>query len=127
MNTDQYMGVLKDMIFPWMQMHHVLQFLQDGVPCHKAKQMMALLAAQDITVMDWLGTSPDLNPIMNLYSIMKRRLKDNQTITSMPLLHRAMKRMWVTNLPPALFKKLAHSMPKCLMDCIAINGQMTKY
>ena len=55
--------MLEDRLFPWMQMHHVLQFLQDGAPCHKAKRVMALLAMQDLTVIDWLGNSPDLNLI----------------------------------------------------------------
>ena len=127
MNADQYMGVLEDRLFPWMQMHRVSQFLQDGAPCHKAKRVMALLATQDFTVMDWPCNLPDLNPIVNLWSIMKRKLKDNQTITSMPLLHHAIKKMWVTDLKPHLFKKLAHSMPKRLRDCIANKGQMTKY
>ena len=78
MNADQYMGMLEDRLFPWMQMPHVSQFLQDGAPCHKTKRVMALLATQDFTVIDWLGNSPDLNLIKNLWSIMKRKLKEGQ-------------------------------------------------
>lgn len=127
MNADRYMEVLEEKLFRWMGLHGVTQFLQDGAPCHKAKRVMALLAAQDFTVMDLPGNSPDLNPIENLWSIMKRKLKSDHTITSMPQLHTAIKRMWVESLEPSLFKKLARSMPKRLRDCIANQGQMTKY
>ena len=77
--------------------------------------------------MDWPGNSPDLNLIENLWSIMKRKLKSDHTIMSLPMQHSALKRMWVSNLEPSLFKKLARSMPKRLRDCIANQGQMTKY
>ena len=127
MKMDRYMSVLEEKLFPWMGFHHVTQFLQDGAPCHKAKRVTVLLASQDFTVMDWPGNSPDLNLIENLWSIMKRKLKSDHTITSLPMLHSALKRMWVSNLEPSLFKKLARSMPKWLRDCIANQGQMTKY
>ena len=127
MKMDRYMSVLEEKLFPWMGFHHVTQFLQDRAPCHKAKRATALLATQDFTVMDWPGNSPDLNLIENLWSIMKRKLKSDHTITSLPMLHSALKRMWVSNLEPSLFKKLARSMPKRLRDCIANQGQMTKY
>jgi hypothetical protein len=43
---------------------------------------------------------------------MKARLKRVPNITSLPLLERAIKMMWVKDLPISLMKKLAHSMPK---------------
>lgn len=127
MNSDVYMGVLQDKLFPWMEMHQVDKFLQDGAPCHKSKRVMALLQQQEFIVLDWPGNSPDLNPIENVWSIMKGKLKKDQTITSLPLLISALKVMWVRDLPVDLFKKLAHSMPNRLRMCIANGGQMTKY
>ena len=46
--------------------------MQDGAPCHKAKSIKNLLASQKIPLLDWLGNSPDLNPIENVWELLKR-------------------------------------------------------
>jgi hypothetical protein len=127
MNSSMYMTVLREKLFPWMTIHGVSKFLQDGAPCHTSKVSMALLREQEFTVMDWPGNSPDLNPIENVWSIMKARLKRDHTITSLPKLERAIKTMWVRDLPLSLFQKLAHSMPSRIKMCLENKGQMTKY
>jgi transposase len=127
MNGDRYMKVLEEKLFPWMERLGATKFLQDGAPCHTSKKVMALLKEKKISVMDWPGNSPDLNPIENLWAIMKARLKRVPNITSLPLLERAIKMMWVKDLPISLMKKLAHSMPKRIQMCIQNQGQMSKY
>jgi hypothetical protein len=111
MNSFMYMSMLREKPFPWMAIHGMSKFLQDGAPCHPSKVSMALLREQPFTVMDWPGNSPDLNPIENVRSIMKARLKSNHTITSLPKLERGIKTMCVRDLPLSLFQNLAHSMP----------------
>jgi hypothetical protein len=88
---------------------------------------MVLLRQQSFSMMDWPGNSPDLNPIENIRSIMKGKPKRNHAITSLPKLERAMKMMWVKDLPLSMFKKLVHSMPKRIQLCLENKGQMTKY
>ena len=127
MNGDRYMGVLQDKLFPFMKFHGCSHFLQDGAPCHKSKKVMALLNQQEFQVMDWPGNSPDLNPIENVWAEMKRKLKKDHMITSLPLLIRAIKMMWVRDLPPKYFKKLAESMPRRLQKCLANNGHASGY
>ena len=130
MNSERYCrDVLEAKVFPWMEMHGCRYFLQDGAPCHKSRLAMALLKskAEKFKVMDWPGNSPDLNPIENVWSIMKGRLKKDHTISSLPLLIKAIKIMWVSNLLLSLFKKLARSMPKRLQMVLEAQGQMTKY
>jgi hypothetical protein len=58
---------------------------------------------------------------------MKGKLKKDPSITSLPLLMNAIKLIWLKDLPIDLMKKLAHSMPTRLKQCIANKGQMTKY
>ncbi len=41
--------------------------------------------------MDWLGNSPDLDPLENLWSILKGKLKENHKLTSLSNLIRAIK------------------------------------
>ena len=66
MNSDKYMEVLKEKLFPWMGFHGVSKFLQDRAPCYKSKKVMAFLKEQEFSVMDWPGNSPDLNLIENI-------------------------------------------------------------
>jgi hypothetical protein len=66
MNSDQYMATLNDKLFPFMNIHGGTHFLQDGAPCHTSKTVMAFSKEKRVSVMEWLGNSPDLNPIMNL-------------------------------------------------------------
>ena len=49
-------------------------FQQDLAPCHTSQQVKRVFRQADIKVLDWPGNSPDLNPIKNLWSILKSRL-----------------------------------------------------
>ena len=125
----KYAIVLKEKLFPWMRMHGCNKFLQDGAPCYKSKASMALLRerASEFSVIDWPGNSPDLNPIENVWAIMKARLKSDHSITSLHKLMHAIKMMWMLLMEADVFKKLARSMPERLEAVINANGQMTKY
>jgi len=127
MNGDRYLGVLEEKLIPWMNFHRVDKFLQDGAPCHKAKKVTTFLASQPFSVMDWPGNSPDLNPIENLWSIMKRKLKEGPKLSNMAALMSNIKLIWVREVSKELCKKLARSMPSRIKQCLENGGQMTKY
>jgi transposase len=130
MNGERYKSVLENHLMPFMRIHGATFFLQDGAPCHKSKLVMNRLKEmeKEFQVLDWPGNSPDLNPIENCWSQMKRKLKaERHSTTSLPKLITAIKTMWVTDMPHSYFLSLAHSMPKRIREVLANQGQMTKY
>jgi transposase len=124
--SDRYIAMRKDKLLFWMTHHRAKHFLQDGAPCHSSRKVMAFLKENKVSVMDWPGNSLDLNPIENLWSILKAKLKKNHQMTSLPQLIQAIKQEWIP-LPRSMMVKLAHSMPNRIKLCMENSGQMTKY
>ncbi len=51
-------------------------FQQDFAPAHTAKGTKSWFNDLGVTVLDWPANSPDLNPIDNLWGIVKRKMRD---------------------------------------------------
>jgi transposase len=55
-----------------MEMHCSAHFLQDGTLSHASKRIKNFLKDKPCKVIDWLGNSPDLNPIKTAWNFMKK-------------------------------------------------------
>ncbi len=53
-------------------------FQQDLAPAHTAKSTKSWLNDHGVDVLDWPANSPDLNPIKNQWSIVKRKMRNKR-------------------------------------------------
>ena len=125
MRTADYVDVIEEQVVPNMLVLDCHSFLQDGASCHRSKDSMAALQANDIIVLEWPGNSPDLNPIENLWWVMKRKLR-YMDCTTRENLTANIQKVWL-EIGQDYCLKLAESMPKRIADCIKYNGGSTKY
>ncbi len=100
-------------------------FQQDLAPAHTAKGTKSWFNDHGVTVLDWPANSPDLNPIENLWGIVKRKMRDTRP-NNADELKATVKETWAS-IPPQQCHKLITSMPRRIEAVIKAKGVPTKY
>ncbi len=100
-------------------------FQQDLAPAHTAKGTKSWFNDHGVTVLDWPANSPDLNPIENLWGIVKRKMRDTRPNNADDL-KATVKETWAS-IPPQQCHKLITSMPHRIEAVIKAKGASTKY
>ncbi len=77
----------------------VFIFQQDLAPAHTAKSTKSWLNDHGVGVLDWLANSPDLNPIKNIWSIVKRKMR-NKRPKNIDELKATVKETWASSAVP---------------------------
>ena len=79
LNQEKYINILRDYVLPIKNTHHpgnnVFLYQYDGSGPHRAKKLSLFLEAKGVYVLPWPAQSTDLNPIENIWAIMKHRLR----------------------------------------------------
>ncbi len=100
-------------------------FQQDLAPAHTAKGTKSWFNDHGVTVLDWPANLPDLNPIENLWGIVKRKMRDTRP-NNADELKATVKETWAS-IPPQQCHKLITSMPRRIEAVIKAKGAPTKY
>ncbi|GFT09477.1 transposable element Tcb2 transposase [Trichonephila clavipes] len=102
-------------------------FMDDICRPYRANIVDECLQSEDITRMDWLAYSPDLNPIEHVWEEFGRRIAARQPLpTCLPQLRRTLLDEWC-NIPQDQIDNLILNMPRRCKACIASSGRHTPY
>ena len=105
-----YTEVLEQRLLPLYQRHNPPRiFQQDNARPHTARHTTEWFADHNIAVMVWPPQSPDLNPIENLWSSVKRQL-DQRPITNCNQLFDCAPEIW-RSIDDVEIDNLLNSMP----------------
>lgn len=122
-----YRDILENKMLPYAEWNMPLRwvFQHDNDPKHTSKLVKDWVQSKGIQVLDWPAQSPDLNPIENLFSILKRNI-GSKRFSNRDDLFSCLKDEWL-RIDPKIIDNLIKSMPRRCAAVIKNKGYYTKY
>lgn len=130
-NSERYVEILEQFVYPisydlgdpgtnWM-------FMDDNAPPHRSLAAQAFKNQSGIRTIDWPARSPDLNPIENVWSWMKRRVRMMlQPHDTLDRLEELLHQIWLI-IPQEFIDSLIVGMPKRLGEVLRNHGGHASY
>lgn len=132
-NARSYVShVLEPVLWPFWQeasrqAGHALWVMEDGASAHRANYTRAFHQAHQMPKMVWPPCSPDLNPIENVWNLLKHNLNSRSPRPDGKAeMARAIEEEW-GNIAPEDILGFIDSMPARIEAVIAANGGHTKW
>jgi len=127
-NAESYQQILQDAMLPSARAlfrSNDYKFMQDGARPHTARSTLNWLNQHGIHLLEWPPSSPDINPIENIWGIMKKTVRQRHPRT-VPELRQVLEEEW-SKIAPQMCKGLVNSLPSRMQAIIKAKGEMTKY
>jgi len=130
-NAKRYCRILHNVGMPFYQRlieeRGEAVWVQDGARIHTAKLTQKYLDDHFVTRLDWPPQSPDLNPIENLWRLMKLRIsKRRGYIHTQKQMARILREEW-DRITPEDYRKCISSWSKRMKEVIKNKGGSTHY
>ena len=105
------------------ELNHVMH---DNAPPQKAHMTRTFLEEENVIAIEWPAVSPDINPIENAWSFMKRGLRKLDRCRDSQHLFYILVKIWESLTPEFIFQ-LTSSMSWRLQAVLEVNGGHTDY
>lgn len=127
MRGEDYKTILSDVMLPYASWEMPLAwvFQHDNDPKHTSKVVKQWISNEQLCVLDWPAQSPDINPIENLWQIVKTKI-GNKIFKKPEDLYADVKEQWNT-IPQHIIDNLVHSMPRRCAEVIKRRGYAINY
>jgi transposase len=130
--TDFIENVYKPMLIPFLKQDGPerkknLVLMEDNAPIHTAKICSDFQNTEKINkITNWPPQSPDLNPIKNVWKVLKTNVQTLYNPKSVKEMQEVLKLAW-DNFPQSTLRKIVNSMPEQMEEVIKKGGGPTRW
>jgi transposase len=127
LNGHGYVEILNSCLLPFRRKFHRQNFIfqQDNAPCHTGKVAKKYFEDSGIELLKWPANSPDLNPIENLWGIMKVKVAQRNPSSEEELKLFVLEE-W-KQISQETLRNLVGSMTNRMTQTIKAKGEKIKY